>query len=241
MREVYGKGVAEIRQPSKYRDILYLCAESEAEKGGRMGCLMKGKTPGPASILGHLHTAWFANPAPPPHPSSSHSARHPPRVGTWETRNGRQMGGRKKTKDTPPPLHRYLYPPPYQGGNHVPRRVREETRWSAHIQNSRINAIVSETTEYFFLSILKNESFSLGRPRNSPLHETESHSQRKYKDWPREKLSFFYFLSCGNPILPPFSASHSAQRYRIILYLEGCLISATPSVNLAHFLSALPS
>ena len=65
--------------------------------------------------------------------------------------------------------------------------------------------------------------------------------KRKYKDWPRDKLSFFYFLSCGNPILPPFSASHSAQRYRIILYLEGCLISATPSVNLAHFLSALPS
>ena len=28
---------------------------------------------------------------------------------------------------------------------------------------------------------------------------------------------------------------------RIILYSEGCLISATPSVNLAHFLSALPS
>ncbi len=28
---------------------------------------------------------------------------------------------------------------------------------------------------------------------------------------------------------------------RIILYLEGCLISATPSVNLAHFLGALPS
>ncbi len=25
------------------------------------------------------------------------------------------------------------------------------------------------------------------------------------------------------------------------LHLEGCLISATPSVNLAHFLSALPS
>ncbi len=28
---------------------------------------------------------------------------------------------------------------------------------------------------------------------------------------------------------------------KIILYLEGCLISATPSVNLAHFLSTLPS
>jgi hypothetical protein len=49
------------------------------------------------------------------------------------------------------------------------------------------------------------------------------------------------FSFMRHPILPPFSASHSAQRYRIILYLEGCLISATPSVNLAHFLSALPS
>ena len=42
------------------------------------------------------------------------------------------------------------------------------------------------------------------------------------------------FSFMRHPILPPFSASHSAQRYRIILYLEGCLISATPSGNLAH-------
>jgi hypothetical protein len=86
-----------------------------------------GKTPGPASILGHLHTAWFTNPAPPLHPPSSHSVKHPQREGgDMKTRSGRQMGGRQKTP--PPPLHRYLYPPPYQGGNHLPRRVREETR-----------------------------------------------------------------------------------------------------------------
>ena len=42
----FTEGVAEIRQPSKYRIILYLCAEWEAEKGGRMGCLMKEKIQG---------------------------------------------------------------------------------------------------------------------------------------------------------------------------------------------------
>ena len=43
---MFTEGVAEIRQPSKYRIILYLCAEWEAEKGGRMGCLMKEKIQG---------------------------------------------------------------------------------------------------------------------------------------------------------------------------------------------------
>ena len=42
----FTEGVVEIRQPSKYRIILYLCAEWEAEKGGRMGCLMKEKIQG---------------------------------------------------------------------------------------------------------------------------------------------------------------------------------------------------
>ena len=54
---------------------------------------------------------------------------------------------------------------------------------------------------------------------------------------PRIEAGPGVFPFMRHPILPPFSASHSAQRYRIILYLEGCLIS----VNLAHFLSALPS
>ena len=42
----FTEGVAEIRQPSKYRIILYLCAKWEAETGGRMGCLMKEKLQG---------------------------------------------------------------------------------------------------------------------------------------------------------------------------------------------------
>ncbi len=42
MREVYRR----FTQPSKCRIILYLCAEWEAEKGGRMGCLMKEKIQG---------------------------------------------------------------------------------------------------------------------------------------------------------------------------------------------------
>ena len=35
--------------------------------------------------------------------------------------------------------------------------------------------------------------------------------KRKYKDWPREKLSFFYFLSCGNCV-PHLETSHTGTR-----------------------------
>ena len=34
--------------------------------------------------------------------------------------------------------------------------------------------------------------------------------KRKYKDWPREKLSFFYFLSCGNCV-PHLETLHTGK------------------------------
>jgi hypothetical protein len=35
--------------------------------------------------------------------------------------------------------------------------------------------------------------------------------KRKYKDWPREKLSFFYFLSCGNCVPHLLETLHTGK------------------------------